>query len=220
MKITFREPFELKKSRHQSFPVMFTGIVEGTVLVKDVEEAGEGKRVSVERPEFLQEVSEGESISVSGTCLTVESFEEDTVKFFLAEETLEKTWFPEISMEDELNVEKSLTPEDRMDGHIVQGHVETPAKILEIEELEEGWNFTFEKPEDLEDLVVHKGFIAIEGISLTVTEIDDESFSVTVIPETWERTNFSGKKEGDQVNLEPDMMAKYVQKNLEKRERE
>lgn len=199
---------------------MFTGIVEGTVLVKDVEEAGEGKRISVERPEFLQGVSEGESISVSGVCLTLEEFDEESISFFLAEETLEKTWFSEISGGDELNIEKSLTPEDSMGGHIVQGHVETPAEILEIEELEEGWNFKFEKPEDLENLLVHKGFVAVEGISLTVTKIDDRSFSVTVIPETWERTNFSGKKEGDQVNLEPDMMAKYVQKNLEKRERE
>ena len=186
--------------------------------VKDIEEAGEGKRVSVERPEFLEDILKGESISVSGTCLTVESFREDAVKFFLAEETLEKTWFSEISEEDILNIEKSLTPEDRMGGHIVQGHVETHAEILEIEELEEGWNFRFEKPESLEKLLVHKGFVTVEGISLTVTEIDEESFSVTVIPETWERTNFMEKIEGDQVNLEPDMMAKYVQKNLEKRE--
>jgi len=197
---------------------MFTGIVEGTVQVKDVEEAGEGKRVSVERPQFLQEISEGESISVSGTCLTVESFQDDAVKFFLAEETLEKTWFSEISEGDKLNIEKSLTAEDRMGGHIVQGHVETPAEILEIEELGEGWNFKFEKPQELENLLVHKGFITSEGISLPVTEVSDENFSVTVSPETWERTNFSEKKEGDPVNLEPDMMAKYVQKNLEKRE--
>ena len=185
--------------------------------VKDVEDAGEGKRVSVERPEFLENISEGESISVSGTCLTVESFHDNIVKFFLAAETLEKTWFPEISEGSQLNIEKSLKPEDRMGGHIVQGHVETTAKILEIEELEEGWNFKFEKPAGLENLLVHKGFIAVEGISLTVTEIGEKSFSVTVIPETRERTNFSEKNEGDPVNLEPDMMAKYVQKNLENR---
>lgn len=198
---------------------MFTGIIEDTaVVVKDVEDAGEGKRISLTRPEALEDINTGESINVSGVCLTVEEFDEETVSFFLAEETLEKTWFSEISKGDELNIEKSLTPDDRMGGHIVQGHVDTPAEILEIEELEEGWNFKFEKPNKLENLLVHKGFVAVEGISLTVTDIDEESFSVTVIPETWSRTNFSEKSEGDKVNLEPDMMGKYVQKNLEKRE--
>ena len=198
---------------------MFTGIIEDiAVLVKDVEDAGEGKRISLTRPEALEDINTGESINVSGACLTVEEFDEETVSFFLAEETLEKTWFSEISKGDELNIEKSLTADDRMGGHIVQGHVDTPAEILEIEELEEGWNFKFEKPNKLENLLVHKGFVAVEGISLTVTDIDEESFSVTVIPETWSRTNFSEKNEGDKVNLEPDMMGKYVQKNLEKRE--
>ncbi len=196
---------------------MFTGIVETTTQVKSIEDAGEGKRISITRPEALEDMSEGESISVSGACLTVESFQENAVKFFLAEETLQKTWFSELEEGDELNIEKSLTPEDRMGGHIVQGHVETPAEILEIEKLDEGWNFKFEKPDELEDFLVHKGFITVEGISLTVTEIDEESFSVTVIPETWERTNLSEKSEGNLVNLEPDMMGKYVHKNLQNR---
>ncbi|MFB6241757.1 MAG: riboflavin synthase [Candidatus Nanosalina sp.] len=196
---------------------MFTGIIEGTVQVKEVEQAGEGRRIFVEYSEFLSEISEGESISLSGTCLTVESFQDDAVKFFLAEETLEKTWFSEIAEGDVLNVEKSLTPEDRMGGHIVQGHVETTAEILEIQELDEGWNFKFEKPEGFENLVIEKGFIAVEGISLTVTEVSEDSFLVTIIPETWQRTNLSEKNEGDLVNLEPDMMAKYVQKNVENR---
>lgn len=197
---------------------MFTGIVQGMVQVKDVEDAGEGRRISVTRPESPEKVSEGESISLSGTCLTVEGFDSSSISFFLAEETLEKTWFSEISEGDKLNFERSLKPSDRMGGHIVQGHVEASAEIFRVEELEEGWNFTFEKPEELEKLLVEKGFVAIEGISLTVTEIDEESFSVTVIPETWKRTNLSEKEEADRVNLEPDMMAKYVQKNLEKRE--
>lgn len=196
---------------------MFTGIVEETVLVEDVEEAGEGKRIRLKRPEAVEKLSEGESISLSGTCLTVEGFDSTGISFFLAEETLEKTWFGEISRGDEVNFERSLKPSDRMGGHIVQGHVETTAEVLEIEELEEGWNFTFEKPQELENLIVDKGFVAVEGISLTVTEVKEKSFSVTVIPETWNRTNLSGKDEGDKVNLEPDMMAKYVRKNIENR---
>ncbi|MFB6158364.1 MAG: riboflavin synthase [Candidatus Nanohalobium sp.] len=196
---------------------MFTGIVEGTVSVEDVKHAGEGKRIRVTRPKSLEEVSIGESISLSGACLTVEEFDSESISFFLAEETLEKTWFSKVSKGDRLNFETSLTPRDKMGGHIVQGHVETTAELIEVKKLDEGWNFKFEKPEDLENLVIEKGFIAIEGISLTVTETLKDSFSITIIPETWKRTNLSGKKEGEEVNLEPDMMAKYIQKNLEKR---
>ena len=196
---------------------MFTGIIEETATVRGIEEAGEGKRIHISRPETFEELSEGESISLSGTCLTVEEFDSSSISFFLAEETLEKTWFSDISEGERLNLERSLRPEDRMGGHIVQGHVETSVEIFQVEELEEGWNFTFEKPEELEKLLVGKGFVAVEGISLTVTEIKEKSFSVTIIPETWKRTNLSEKTEGDQVNLEPDMMAKYVQKNLENR---
>lgn len=194
---------------------MFTGIIKATVQVKEVRDAGEGVRISVTRPDSLEEISEGESISLSGACLTVESFDQDSISFFLSEETLEKTWFSELEEGDLLNLETSLTPEEKMGGHIVQGHVDTKAEILDIDELEKGWNFTFGKPEELENLLVEKGFVAVEGISLTVAEITEDSFSVTIIPETWNRTNLSEKEEGDPVNLEPDMMAKYVQKHLE-----
>lgn len=194
---------------------MFTGIIEETVRVKDVEDAGEGKRIHINRPDDFKNISSGESICLCGACLTVESFDSSKMNFFLAEETLEKTWFSSVSEGDEVNLERSLKPEDRMSGHIVQGHVEQTTHILKVEELEEGWNFKFEKPDNLENLLVHKGFVTIEGISLTVTEIKPESFSVTVIPETWKRSNLSEKEEGDKVNIEPDMMAKYVQKNLE-----
>ncbi len=196
---------------------MFTGLVETTGTVVDVEEASEGRRVSVERPEGFDELSIGESISVSGVCLTVEAFDDDSMSFFLAEETLEKTWFSELKQGSEVNLERSLRPQDRMGGHIVQGHVEAVAEVLDVEELDEGWNMTFSLSEELRDLVVYKGFITVEGISLTVTEVTDDSFSVTVIPETWKVTNLSDKLEGDEVNIETDMMGKYVKKMMDSR---
>ena len=193
---------------------MFTGLVQETLSVEEVEQASEGKRVSVTRPESFEDISIGESISLSGVCLTVEAFDQDSIKFFLAEETLEKSWFSEISEGDSLNAERSLRPQDRMGGHIVQGHVEDVSEVLEVEELEEGWNMKFSLAEDLQDLVVYKGFIAVEGISLTVTEVTEEYFSVTIIPETWKATNLSEKSEGDKVNIETDMMGKYVKKMM------
>lgn len=190
---------------------MFTGLVEGTVTVKEIRETGEGKRLKLES-DVLSGAETGESISISGACLTVEETGEGYAEFFLAEETLEKTWFDSLEEGERVNYERSLTPDDRMGGHIVQGHVEAEADVFEVEELEEGWNMTFEIPGELEEYIVGKGFITVEGISLTVTDVDEESFSVTIIPETWNTTNLSEKAEGDQVNLETDIVAKYVEK--------
>ena len=190
---------------------MFTGIVDEKATVKNIEKASEGKRITVERPESYRELEKGESISVSGVCLTVEAFDDDSMSFFLAEETLEKSWFSNLVEEDTVNLERSLRPQDRMGGHIVQGHVEASVEVIEVEKVDEdseGWNMTFSLPEELQDLVVYKGFIAVEGISLTVTEVTNDSFSVMIIPETWKVTNISNKKEGDKVNIETDMMGK------------
>ena len=191
---------------------MFTGLVEDIVEVKDIEEAGEGRRVLLESHEVFDDNKVGASISVSGACLTIEEFKDNGVIFFLAEETLEKTWFSELVEGNQLNIEDSLTPTDKMGGHYVQGHVDTTAEVLEIEELEEGWNISFSIPEEIDQYIVQKGFIAVEGISLTVAEIDEESFTVTIIPETWNTTNLSEKEVGEKVNLEADIMAKYAEK--------
>ncbi len=191
---------------------MFTGLVEDTVEVKNIEEAGEGRRVLLDNHEVFDDNEVGASISVSGACLTIEEFKDNGVIFFLAKETIEKTWFSELVEGDKLNIEDSLTPTDKMGGHYVQGHVDTTAEVLEIEELEEGWNIRFSIPEEINQYIVQKGFIAVEGISLTVAEIDEESFTVTIIPETWNATNLSEKEIGEKVNLEADIMAKYAEK--------
>lgn len=133
-------------------------------------------------------------------------------KVFLAEETLGRTRFDNISEGDRLNIERSLKPNDRMDGHIVQGHVDSTVEVEEVEELEQGWNLRFSKPRTLENYIVEKGFIAVEGVSLTVTSENPDSFSITVIPETWRRTNLDSRQEGDRVNIESDVTAKYVEK--------
>ncbi|MFB6144514.1 MAG: riboflavin synthase [Candidatus Nanohaloarchaea archaeon] len=190
---------------------MFTGIVEDTAEVEDISEAGEGKRIELVSS-LLEQVSQGDSVSVSGACLTVEETRKETAEFFLAKETLERTWFDRLEKGDELNVETSLSLNDTLDGHIVQGHVDASAEILEIEELEEGWNFTLSKPDALKNYVVEKGFIAVEGVSLTVTSENPGEFTATIIPETWKRTSLSTKKEGDHVNLEADITARYIQK--------
>lgn len=198
-----------------SYQSMFTGLVQETGEIIDIREAGEGKRITVETDGFFKEDETGDSISISGACLTIESNDEDYADFFLAEETLDKTWFSELVEGDNVNLEKSLKAEDRMGGHVVQGHVEAYVEVSDVEELEEGWNMTFKMPEGLENYIVSKGFIAVEGISLTLTEVTNEFFSITIIPETWHETNLSEKKEGDQVNIETDIMARYAEKMLD-----
>jgi len=196
---------------------MFTGLVEETGKVTNIEKSGEGKTVTVSADKAVENVSVGDSISISGACLTVEEFDDSSLSFFLAEESLEKTWFSNVSKGDEVNLERSLKAGDRMGGHQVQGHVEAVAEILDVEELEEGWNMTFELPESLSNYVVQKGFITVEGISLTTTSVSEDSFSVTIIPETWNVTNLSDKGEGDLVNLESDPIGRYVEKMLDAR---
>lgn len=169
----------------------------------------------LEAGRFFDDDQVGDSINVSGACLTIESFAGTGAEFFLAEETLEKTWFSGLEEGDRVNLEKALKASDRMGGHVVQGHIEAYVSVEEVEELEEGWNMTFMMPEGLEEYIVSKGFIAVEGISLTVTEVTDESFSVTVIPGTWKETNLSEKSEGDLVNVETDVMARYAEKMID-----
>jgi riboflavin synthase len=195
---------------------MFTGLVQATGKVKELREAGEGLRIHLEAGRFFEDDRVGDSISVSGACLTIESFTEAGAEFFMAEETLDKTWFSELSKGQKVNLEKALKASERMGGHVVQGHVEAYVEVEEIEELEQGWNMTFRMPEGLENYIVDKGFIAVEGISLTLTEVTEESFSVTIIPETWKETNLSEKEESDQVNIETDVMARYAEKMIEK----
>ncbi|PSG99384.1 MAG: riboflavin synthase [Nanohaloarchaea archaeon SW_7_43_1] len=191
---------------------MFTGLVNETGRVTSVEDAGEGKRIELTANQTFEDLDTGDSISVSGACLTVEEFTEAGVEIFLAEETLDKTWFSGLREGEKVNLEQSLTPRDRMGGHYVQGHVDDISEINEIEELEEGWNLHFSMPKEFERYIVEKGFITVEGISLTITEIDEEGFWITIIPETWEKTNLSEKSIGDLVNIEIDVMAKYAEK--------
>lgn len=193
---------------------MFTGLVQETGEVIEIKGAGEGKRIVIEAGRFFDDDTEGDSINVSGACLTIEEFTETGAEFFLAQETLEKTWFSELEEGDHVNLEKALKAQDRMGGHIVQGHVESVVEVKDIEELKQGWNMTFAMSKGLEDYLVDKGFIALEGISLTLAEVTDEKFSVTIIPETWKETNLSEKKEGDLVNIETDVMARYAEKMI------
>ncbi|HET7325271.1 MAG TPA: riboflavin synthase [Halococcus sp.] len=192
---------------------MFTGIIETTGTVCEVRDEEGGRRISVETT--LEGLSHGASIAVDGTCLTVEEVENGTVELFCSAETLERTALPAVEPGDALNLERALPADGRFDGHFVQGHVDATAEVVAIEQIGDDWEFTFSLPEGVARYVVEKGSIAVDGISLTVAELREDVFTVAVIPATYELTTMNEMMPGDSVNIEVDVIAKYVERLLE-----
>ena len=189
---------------------MFTGIVETTGEVQAVIDDEGGRRMRIGAP--FEGLSHGQSISVSGVCLTVEkSADGEWFEVFLARETLARTFFDDLDGGDRVNLERAMPADGRFDGHIVQGHVDTTAEVVGIEQEGEDWTFTFALPEAHRDYLVEKGSITVDGISLTVADRRDDAFDVAIIPTTYAETTLSEKSVGDPVHLEVDVVAKYVE---------
>ena len=199
---------------------MFTGIVETAGEVVAVDADADGRRLRI-RASGLDDLHHGQSISVSGVCLTVEEFGDvdDGAWFevFLAAETVEKTYLGEVGVGDRVNIERALAADSRFDGHVVQGHVDTVTTIEAIEQVGDDWRFRFALPADYGQYIVDKGSICLDGISLTVADIDHDSgyFEVAIIPTTYELTTLQTKAVGDPVHVEVDVIAKYVEQMLE-----
>ena len=194
---------------------MFTGIVEETGRIVDRTETDEGLRLRIAGDVVVEELAHGASIAVSGVCLTVEAFAEDWFEVFLAEETRERTYLGELAVDDGVNLERAMPADGRFAGHIVQGHVDGTATVEAIEPLGDDWTFRFSLPPALADYVVEKGSITVDGISLTVADLDPEAFEVAIIPTTSELTTLGEKTVGDPVHLEVDVVAKYVERLLD-----
>ncbi|ESS04472.1 MAG: riboflavin synthase alpha chain [uncultured archaeon A07HR67] len=187
---------------------MFTGIVEETGEVLAVDRGEEGRRLRVETSFGLEE---GQSVSVSGACLTVEEAGDGWFSLFLAAETVDRTYLGRLGVGDEVNLERALPADSRLDGHFVQGHVDATGEIISVEQVGEDWRYAFSIPGGQERYVVEKGSIAVDGISLTVADCDAETFEVAVVPETYDLTTLSEKAVGDPVHVEVDVVAKYVE---------
>ena len=196
---------------------MFTGIVEGQARVDRVTEDEDGRRLRVAPTEPIEGLHHGQSISLSGVCLTVETFADDGSWFevFTASETLAKTYLGELAEGDVLNVERALAADDRFDGHLVQGHVDGVGTVTAVERVGEDWWFEFSLPEHLGRYVVEKGSVALDGISLTVAERTGDGVGVAIIPTTYDLTSLSAKAAGDPIHVEVDVVAKYVESLVE-----
>jgi riboflavin synthase len=194
---------------------MFTGIVETVGTIRALENTPEGALIKIETPTDFKVIELGESIAVNGTCLTAILILDRGFSANLSSETLKKTSLSEIKISTLVNLERSLTPLTKMSGHFVLGHVDEVGTIVEIKKEEGQTLFRFKHSENMVLYIVEKGSIAIDGISLTVFDCRDNCFSVSVIPFTLIHTNLFERKMGDKVNLECDMIGKYVVKACE-----
>ena len=195
---------------------MFTGIVEELGTVVALEDQGDALRLSVQGPVVVEDAALGDSISVSGCCLTVASRDGDVFTADVMRETLLKTSLGALAPGSRVNLERAVTPTTRLGGHVVQGHVDGVGTI-EAREPSEHWEVVaVSLPADLARYLVPKGSVTVDGVSLTVVDVDDAQgrFTVSLIPETLARTTLGSKRVGDPVNLEVDVIAKYVERLL------
>ena len=189
---------------------MFTGIIESISTVVSLKNEGNNLNISC-KSEITNELKIDQSLSHNGVCLTVVKIEDDVYTVTAIKETLEKSNLGGLKIEDKVNLERSMKLGDRLDGHIVQGHVDQKAKCINIVEKNGSWMFTFEyKPSD--NITVEKGSVCVNGASLTVVNSKDYSFSVAIIPYTYNNTNFHTFEVGTIVNVEFDIIGKYIGK--------
>ncbi len=193
---------------------MFTGIVEATGEIIERTKTEEGLRLRVAAP-FADELAHGQSVAVSGACLTVEAHDSTSFSLFCSEETVARTYLGDLGEGDPVNLERALPADGRFDGHFVQGHVDGVAEVTGVEQIDEDWVFKFSLPESMGRYVVEKGSIAVDGISLTVASLANGEFTTAIIPATYDLTNLSAKDVGDPVHLEVDVVAKYVESLIE-----
>ena len=189
---------------------MFTGIVEEVGIVSKITNNG----MTVKALRVLSDVKLGDSIAVNGTCLTAVSFSNSEFSVDLSPETMRRTSLSQLTEGSRVNLERALSASDRMGGHIVQGHVDATGRITSIKPDGDSIIFRVRVPKHLDKYIVEKGFIAVDGISLTVVKRGASSFTLAVIPYTLENTNLAVLSEGDWVNLEADILAKYVESLL------
>jgi riboflavin synthase len=191
---------------------MFTGLVEGTGKVRELSRFGEELSITISPLFDMPDTRTGDSLSVDGVCLTVTRANEDSFRLDVSAETLSRSTLTAIKVGDEVNLERALRLSDRLGGHLVSGHVDGVGRILKKEQKQRSWVFRFGVEESLLRYVIEKGSVAVDGISLTVNRCDDQGFDVNIIPLTGKETGILKKKVGDPVNIETDLIGKYVEK--------
>ena len=195
---------------------MFTGIIEELGSVRSIEERGPNARIVISARVVTEGTNHGDSIAVNGVCLTALDVRPDSFAADVSMETLARSTLGTLKNGTPVNLERAVTPATRLGGHIVQGHVDARGQLAGVKDHGESWTIKFAYPNEIARYLVFKGSVAVEGISLTIAGLTDDHFEVAIIPKTWEVTNLSRLKPGDDVNLEVDVIAKYVERLLAK----
>lgn len=192
---------------------MFTGIIETQGIIKEVTQLGTNKTFWI-KSSLSKKLKVDQSISHNGVCLTIEEINGNRHKVTAIAETLAKTTLGDWQQGSVINLERCLKVNDRLDGHFVQGHVDTTATCIDRKEKDGSWEFCFQFPDQFAELIIEKGSIAIDGISLTAFNVTNDSFNVAIIPYTYEHTNMNTLFVGQKVNIEFDMLGKYINRKL------
>ena len=197
---------------------MFTGIVEELGTIKSIRANSQGLDIIVSADKIFDDLKVGDSVAVNGCCQTITSLWNKEFTVQAINETVKLTTFKNLKYDEKVNLERAATPASRLGGHIVAGHVDGTGKVVSIEKVGNSTIFEFFAPDNIMKYLIYKGSVAIDGVSLTICEISDTTFKVAVIPHTLRNTNFGAFQIGTEVNLEPDVIAKYVEKMLKKEE--
>ena len=195
---------------------MFTGIIEEIGKIQNISPISGGMRIKISCSRILEDISVDDSINVSGVCLTAIKVEDDGFWIDAVGATLDKTTFAKMQLSTPVNLERALKLDDRLGGHFVQGHVNGIGTITEINKLGENYFLKISVDESLQKYLVEEGSITIDGISLTIAQLDNSKVGISIIPHTWQNTTLQLKKIGDEVNIETDVLAKYIEKLVRK----
>jgi len=191
---------------------MFTGIIEELGEISNLEKHASGARIKISAKVVTKNAAEGDSIAVNGVCLTALSIKADSFSADISGETLNRSTLGKLNVGTKVNLERAVTILTRLGGHIVQGHVDARGEFLAAKRDGDFWTVRIGFPKDIAQYLVYKGSVSVEGISLTIANLAEDYFEIAVIPKTWELTNLSALKNGDAVNLEADVIAKYVER--------
>lgn len=193
---------------------MFTGIIEELGSVRNIEERGENARIVIDARVVTEGTNHGDSIAVNGVCLTALDIHDDSFAADVSRETLLRSTLGSLKPGAPVNLERAVTPATRLGGHMVQGHVDARGQFVSVDSHGESWTLRIAYPPEIARYLVFKGSVAVEGISLTIANLAEDYFEIAIIPKTWEVTNLSHLKPGDSVNLEVDVIGKYVERLL------
>jgi riboflavin synthase len=191
---------------------VFTGIIEELGRIASLKKLKQGMRLNIACSTVVSDAKDGDSISVNGVCLTALNTKSDSFSADVSPETLDRSTLGALNVGSPINLERAVTPSTRLGGHIVQGHVDGRGAFMNAKDEGDFWTVTIGYPPELARYFVEKGSVAVEGISLTIAALRDDAFDIAVIPKTWAVTNLSSLKPGDAVNLEADVIAKYVER--------